>query len=331
MSQSFNQSRITRLFPSTHSNNKRVALYVDSRSLTATLQKALLQAGFITINLESLDELVNHEEENFPAAIIVDLGRCHREACAKEVFAQLQQRFDPSRHIFCIASSDDISARLEAVRLGATRFLSKPVDIGNLIKVLNGVTGQTQTKPFRALLIENDEIIGNNRSSALNDTGVETLVMRDPLRAPDLINRFNPDVIVCDAYLPGCTGIELLAILRQDDVLADTPIIILSSENDSPCQMDTLYFGGDDFLVKLTDTQLLVATVIARAKRTRMLKRSRSEYRSIVEQLRDMEDFPPKSFSTAHKSAPPLAENTAGRIASGERSDANNCGIAGMA
>jgi len=331
MSQAFKQSRITRLFPSAHGINNRIALYVDSRSLTATLQKTLLQAGFVTVDLKSLDELVNHDEENFPVAIIVDLDRCRRDACAKEVFTQLQRRFVPPRHLFCIASSDDISARLEAVRLGATRFLSKPVDMCNLIKVLNGVTGQTQTQPFKALLIENDEIVGNNHARALNDAGVETLLIRDPLQAPDLIKRLNPDIIVCDACLSGCTGIELLAILRQDDVLADTPIIILSSEKDSPCQMDALYFGGDDFLDKLTDTQLLVATVIARAKRTRMVKRSRSEYRSIVEQLRDMEDSHPKSVSKARKSARPLVENSPGQIASGERSDASNYGIAGIA
>ncbi len=290
-------------FPSAaHSTNNRIALYIDSRSLLATLQETLLHAGFVTINLESLDELVSFDNEIFPAAIIADLDRCRREANAEDVFAQLHLRFNPPRHLFCIASSDDIPARLEAVRLGATRFLSKPSDIGRLIKVLNGVTGQTPTRPFKALLIEDDLVVGNKHAMELNYAGVETLVVRDPLQVPDLIKQLSPDVVVSDVYLPGCSGIELLAILRQDDALTDTPVIILSSEKGTRYQMDALYFGGDDFLHKPVDMHLFVATVIARAKRARTLKRSRSEFRSIFEQLREMESFLPKGFSKAHKS-----------------------------
>lgn len=284
--------------------NNRIALYVGSRSLLATLQEALLHAGFVTINLESLDELISMDNDVFPTAIIADLDRCRRETNAEEVFAQLHLRFSPPRHLFCIAGADDIPARLEAVRLGATRFLGTPSDIGRLIKVLNGVTGRTPTRPFNALLIEDDLILGNRHAMELNYAGVETLVTRDPLQAPDLIKQLSPDVVISDVYLPGCSGLELLAMLRQDDALADTPIIILSGEKGTQHQMDALYFGGDDFLHKPVDMHLFVATVIARAKRARTLKRSRSEFRTIFEQLREIESLLPKGFSKARNNTP---------------------------
>ena len=314
MSKEINAPLIAPIPPAKRGINNRVALYLDSRSLLISFQETLLQAGFITIELESLNELLKVDNEIFPAAIIADLGRCRREANADEVFTQLRLRFNPPRHLFCIGDSDDIPARLEAVRLGATRFLSNPSDIGRMIKVLNGVTAQTPTQPFKALLIEEDRADGNTLAMALNEAGVETLVIRDPLQAPDLIGRLKPDVVVSDVSLPGCNGIELLAMLRQDDALADTPIIILSSENSPRWQMDTLSFGGDDFLLKPVDGHLFVATVIARAKRARTLKRSRSEYRSILEQLREMKSLLPRNFSKAHEKTPASGESFSGAI-----------------
>ncbi len=275
MNQEINQPLVARRPLSTNGINNRIALYLDNQSLWATLQETLLHAGFLTIELAFLDQLATLDDEDFPAVIIADLGRCHREANTEEVIGKLHLRFNPPRHLFCIAGSDDIPARLEAVRLGATRFLSNPPDIGRLIKILKGVTAQIPAQPFKALLIEGDRIVSYSHAMALNEAGVETVVIRDPLQAPDLIYRLRPDVVVSDVYLPGCNGIELLAILRQDDALADMPVVILSSDSATRRQIDALYFGGDDFMLKPVNMRLFVATVIARAKRARTLKRCR--------------------------------------------------------
>jgi hypothetical protein len=41
---------------------------------------------------------------------------------------------------------------------------------------------------------------------------------------------------------------------------------------------------------------LFVATVLTRAKRSRVLKRSRSEYRNILERMREMERHLPETY-----------------------------------
>jgi DNA-binding response OmpR family regulator len=89
----------------------------------------------------------------------------------------------------------------------------------------------------------------------------------------------------------------LLALLRQDDALADTPILLLSSEPDVERRMEALDLGADDFLTKPVDMSLLISTVMARAKRARTLKRSRSEYRRILQRMREMEPFLPEDFA----------------------------------
>jgi DNA-binding response OmpR family regulator len=293
---------VTPISPSTLHMNNRVVLYIDNNDLLVMLREVLFQAGFTTTNIASLDDLTRISEEDYPAAIIADLSLCHLSPDFGEVFAQFRQRGNPPPHLFCIAGSKDIPARLEAVRLGATRFFSKPLDVTRLVAVLKGVTGQTPTSPFKALLIDDDQLAGEIYEASLRHAGVETMIVRNPLQAPYLISQFKPDVIVTDVYMPGCNGLELLAVLRQDDMLADTPVIFLSSDNDIRCRLEALDLGGDDFLTKPIDTVLFVATVITRAKRSRVLKRSRSEYRNILDRMREMESHLPGNIPALRES-----------------------------
>jgi DNA-binding NarL/FixJ family response regulator len=96
---------------------------------------------------------------DYPAAIIADLSLCQRDNDTRAAIETLRERFSPPPHLFCLASGDDFSARLDAVRLGATRFLKKPVDSERLIAILKGVTAQTPSAPFRVLFIDDDRSI----------------------------------------------------------------------------------------------------------------------------------------------------------------------------
>ncbi|HEX5804641.1 MAG TPA: response regulator [Azospira sp.] len=287
---------VTPIVPSAASAQKRVALYVDSGALLVMLHETLSQAGFQPVTVDSLESFAFFDEGQRPVAIIADLGLCQLHPQCSEVFSTLRQRFDPPPHLFCIGAAADIPARLEAVRLGATRFLAQPIDTGRLVAVLKGVTLQTPPQPFRALLVEDDPFLGEVFAGGLRDEGLEVCVVDDPLQAPIRIAEFDPDVIVSDIYMPGCNGFELLAMLRQDDALADTPIMVLSSEPQVGRRMEALALGADDFLSKPVEIELLVSAVIARARRARMLKRSRSEYRRVLQRLRELEPHLPEQL-----------------------------------
>ena len=287
---------VTPISPSSATVNRRIALYVDSGSLQVMLDETLTQAGFEPVRIDSLEQFAAMEAAQAPAAIIADLSLCQLHPQSANVFANLRRRFSPSPHLFCVAPSDDIPARLEAVRLGATRFLPQPVDTARLIAIIKGVTVQIPARPFRVVMVEDDPFLGEVYRDGLVHAGIEICVVNDPLLAPARIAEFQPDLVVSDLFMPGCNGFELLALLRQDETLADTPIMLLSSEPDVERRLEALDLGADDFLLKPVDMPLLVSTVVARAKRARMLKRSRSEYRRVLERMREMEPYLPDSF-----------------------------------
>jgi CheY-like chemotaxis protein len=45
----------------------------------------------------------------------------------------------------------------------------------------------------------------------------------------ELARELEPDIIVCDIYMPGQSGADVAAVLAADDTLKDTPLLFLSA------------------------------------------------------------------------------------------------------
>ncbi|GAB2180689.1 hypothetical protein DLREEDagrD3_09120 [Denitratisoma sp. agr-D3] len=258
-------------------SNRVVSLMVESPAIQMLLQTALVDAGYELAPLDSIQSLSSLAPDILPLAIVADLSRCREELDIARVIAQVRQQSGNTVHLFCLSEADDFEARLEAVRLGATRFMKKPVDVKKLLDILNGVTARIPMEPFRVLFVDDDRAHTLIYSTVLAEAGCRVEVCNDALLAPSVVARFAPDVIVTDVYMPGCNGLELAALLRQDEALVDTPILFLSSESNLERQMAALDLGGDDFLTKPVTLEVLVPAILARAKRARMLKRVRHE------------------------------------------------------
>jgi len=257
--------------------NRTVSLMVESRTIQALLQSALAEAGYELVPLDSLKSLAGLAPESLPVAIIADLSLCRQESEAAQILSQARQASGNSVHLFCLSAADDFAARLDAVRLGATRFLKKPVDVNKLLAILNGVTARIPTEPFRVLFVDDDRSQTLLYRAMMTKVGFAAEICNNALQAPEMVAAFHPDVIVTDVYMPGCNGLELAALLRQDEDLVDTPILFLSSESNINRQMAALGLGADDFLTKPVSPEVLTSAVIARARRSRMLKRVRHE------------------------------------------------------
>lgn len=280
---------VSPVVPSAETANSRIALYLDDAVLQLMLRDLLIEAGFQPVVVNSLEALAATDETSAPAAVIADLGLCQLHPRSADVFTSLRKRLSPPPHLFCIADSNDIPARLAAVRLGATRCLAQPVDTARLLAALKGATARTPPRPYRVFMVEDDPFLGEVYREGLSEAGIDIEVINDPLLAPARIAEMQPDLVISDIFMPGCNGLELLALLRQDDALADTPILLLSSDPEVDRRLEALNLGADDFLTKPVDMSLLVAVVSGHAKRARMLKRSRSEYRRILQHVREIE------------------------------------------
>jgi DNA-binding response OmpR family regulator/HPt (histidine-containing phosphotransfer) domain-containing protein len=177
---------------------------------------------------------------------------------------------EPPKRVF-LSARGDLAARLEAVRAGGDAYFPKPVEVGLLAETLDRLTGGGPEDPFRVLIVEDDSDIAELHAAALGNAGMAVTVVGDPMAVMAPLFRIQPDLILMDLYMPGCTGPELAAVLRQQEGYVGTPIVYLSTEEGIEEQIAAINAGGDEFLTKPIAPRHLVAAVAARARRGRVL------------------------------------------------------------
>ncbi|WP_057830360.1 ATP-binding protein [Colwellia sp. TT2012] len=81
-----------------------------------------------------------------------------------------------------------------------------------------------------------------------------------------LAQEYLPDLIVCDLMLTGIDGFEVLTQLKQDDMTAHIPVILLTARSDLESRLQGLKLNADEYLSKpfnqhelLTRIQNLIA------------------------------------------------------------------------
>ncbi len=81
----------------------------------------------------------------------------------------------------------------------------------------------------------------------------------DGSEALDLVRELEPDLVVLDVMMPGRSGLDVLAEMRADPVLAGIPVIVITAWDH--VQPDVLAAGADRFFLKPFEAEELKAAV----------------------------------------------------------------------
>ena len=98
------------------------------------------------------------------------------------------------------------------------------------------------------------------------------------LEALDVLGKESVSVIISDLMMPMMDGIELLKAVRQDEILRNTPFIILSAKGNLDAKIAGLENGADAYIEKPFSVQQLKATIDnITATRRRLLENFRAD------------------------------------------------------
>lgn len=75
------------------------------------------------------------------------------------------------------------------------------------------------------------------------------------------VARLNPDVLVLDVMLPGCTGFDILRALRAEAETRDLPVVMLTAKGQTQDRDQALALGANAFLTKPFSNDELLSTV----------------------------------------------------------------------
>ena len=118
---------------------------------------------------------------------------------------------------------------------------------------------------YRILIVEDDEVIARSIQKLMGDWGWEACCVEDFSKVLDTFASYNPHLVILDIALPACNGFYWCMEIRK---ISRVPVFFLSSASDNMNIVIAMNMGGDDFIAKPFDRNVLAAKIQAILRRT---------------------------------------------------------------
>ncbi|MDE2678510.1 MAG: response regulator transcription factor [Gemmatimonadota bacterium] len=130
------------------------------------------------------------------------------------------------------------------------------------------VTGGSEL-PARILVIEDDPGIAALVAYQLTRAGYRVETAGGGDGGLESLHREIPDLVVLDRMLPGLSGDQVLAAIREDPATRCIPVLVLTAKREQADRIEGLEMGADDYLTKPFSPRELVLRVEAILRRIR--------------------------------------------------------------
>jgi signal transduction histidine kinase/CheY-like chemotaxis protein len=207
-------------------NTDSVVLVIDDDpSVHDLLKRSLVRHGFRVESALSGEDGLRMARKLHPDAITLDVLMQGMDGWS--VLNALKADHDLARIPVIMLSVMD--SRNYGFLLGATEYLSKPVDRVKLVEVLSryhrqGIAGS-------ALLVEDDEHARRLVAGALRSEGWKVDEVENGRQALEYLLRNRPSIILLDLLMPEMDGFEFIARFRQAPENRGVPVVVLTAKD----------------------------------------------------------------------------------------------------
>jgi len=209
-----------------------VFLIAPAAAGTSTLAQNLHDYGFDVRVFEDHDSALQALPDPPPNAFIARLhpGQAVADLC--DVTQVLRERIPVSVPVLWVVDRADSEMRLNILRAGGDGCIQEPVPMASLAARLRKLIPAEDRPPHRVLLVNADPEVRKIRTAVLHDSGLVVESVDDPMQTVPAALQFVPEVVLVDYSLSTMDGLELAHLLRQEDALQTTPIVLLCEGHD---------------------------------------------------------------------------------------------------
>ena len=118
---------------------------------------------------------------------------------------------------------------------------------------------------YRILVVEDDDVISRAVCDSLKNWGYDARAVCDFGNVTAEFSEFEPHLVLLDISLPFFNGYHWCTEIRR---ISSVPVIFISSTADNINIVMAVNMGGDDFIAKPFDMNVLLAKVQAMLRRT---------------------------------------------------------------
>ena len=237
-----------------------------------TWQGLTVQLGFYNIEAQIYDLQIKPSISHEPAIILVDAMGLHIDAFVENVQA-MRGQFSAST-IIGLNLQSDFETLQQALGAGCDFCYPGATPHATIMSRIVKLSSNEEEPTYRVLVVEDSKTAAMVIRRTLSEAGIESLAISRPQEVLTSLVKFQPDLVLMDMFMPGCTGVEVTRIIRQHSEFLSTPVVYLSAATNVALQVDALRLGGDHFMTKPFNPVVLNAVVNSKIERYRALRRS---------------------------------------------------------
>lgn len=111
---------------------------------------------------------------------------------------------------------------------------------------------------FNIMIVEDNEQLQNEIGGLLTRNGYRVIKTMEFDKIPKLVKENNPHLILLDINLPYDDGFKICTEIRSS---SNVPIIFITSRDTNVDELMSITLGGDDFITKPYNAQILLARI----------------------------------------------------------------------
>ena len=140
----------------------------------------------------------------------------------------------------------------------------------------------------KILLVEDDEVIRQQVKKMLEQWGYEVVLVEDFMEVLSIFVKVEPHLVLMDISLPLFNGYHWCQEIRK---VSKVPIMFLSSRDQAMDIVMAINMGGDDFVTKPFDQNVLLAKIQGLLRRSYEFGKDQSllEYMGVILNLKAMD------------------------------------------
>ena len=140
---------------------------------------------------------------------------------------------------------------------------------------------------YKIFLVEDDKTLSKEISERIKLWDYDVYAVSDFRNILQEFEKYSPDLVLLDIMLPFYNGYHWCNEIRKK---SDVPVIFISSASDNMNIIMAMNMGGDDFISKPFDADVLIAKIQAVLRRTyeRNIKHNIVEKNGMILNLDDM-------------------------------------------
>jgi len=196
----------------------------DDPTVCELMARYLEREGFVVRAAMGGREGLALARELHPAAITLDIHMPDMDGWT--VLAALKG--DPQLADIPVVLVTIEDSRSRGYSLGATEYMTKPVDRERLLSLLRGISSSSART---VLVVDDDEIMRESVRRVLEQEKWQVQGASNGRVALERLGESTPDVIVLDLLMPEIDGFEFLVKMRERPEWRDIPVLVLTAKD----------------------------------------------------------------------------------------------------